>query len=104
MPVLLLVKSLAPLGAIVNFATGQAVMQNLDSKKVVQMERSDAGHLWFSLFDEMPTVSEDPYDLIDHGHPEKMIAQDGSIATFTATPQPSSSQSTLSTQPTISAS
>ena len=39
-PMLLSAKSLASLGAIVNFATGQAVMQNLDSKKVVQMERS----------------------------------------------------------------
>ena len=66
-PVLLSSKSLASLGAIVNFATGQAVMQNLNSQKVVQMERSDTGHLWFDLFDEMPTVSNDPYDLIDLG-------------------------------------
>ena len=103
-PVLLSAKSLASFGAIVNFATGQAVMQNLNNRKVVQMERSDTGHLWFSIFDEMPIVSDDPYDLIDHGHPENMMAHNYSIAASTASPSPATLQSALATQPATTAS
>ena len=70
--------------------------QNLNGQKVVQMERSDTGHLWFNLFDEMPTVSNDPYDLIDRGRPETMLA--------TAPPLPLPAQKALVTEPATSAS
>ena len=103
-PGLLSTKSLASLGAIVNFTTGQAVMQNLNSQKVVQLERSDNGtdHLWFNLFDEMPTVSNDPYDLIDLGRPENMLAQNEYIATPTSPPPPTPLPNAFVTEPTTS--
>ena len=100
-PILLSAKALRSLGAIVNFATGQAVMQQLNARKVVQLERSDIDHLWFSLFEEMPTVSTDPYDLIDGGHTENMIDQADSTEPSTVTPQPSPSQSTFATLPAL---
>ena len=62
------VEALRSLGAIVNFTTGQAVMQQVNERKVVQLERNDIDHLRFSFFDGMPTVSNDPYDLIDGGN------------------------------------
>ena len=48
-PVLWSAKSLTALGAVINFETGHAIIRNLETETVVQLERTLTGHLWIFL-------------------------------------------------------
>ena len=75
--VLLSAKSLAALGAVINFETDHAIFRNLEPETVVQLERSPTRHLWMDLFGQMPVVSNNPLSLlgqVKHGaHVELML-------------------------------
>ena len=62
--VLLSAKSLAALGAVINFEMGHAIFRNLERETAVQLERSPTGHLWMDLFEQMPVLSDNPLSLV----------------------------------------
>ena len=59
-PVLLSVRSLAQLGAQIDFSAGLAVFHRVDPRKIIRLERTDAGHfvmpLTSDIFDQATTV------------------------------------------------
>ena len=57
--VLLSAKSLATLGAVVNFETNRTIFRKLEPKTVVQLERSSTGHWWMDLFEQTRVINHD---------------------------------------------